>query len=222
MKTAFRFTIGPAILVVGLAGGVARGETEVAAETGLMNPDALSETAPESYKVEFETTSGVFTIEVTRAWAPNGADRFYNLVKNGFYDETRFFRVLPGFVAQWGISGDPEVAEVWGEANIKDDPVKESNKAGSVSYAMRGPGTRTTQVFINLNDNSASLDGRGFAPFGRVTEGMEIVERLHSGYGDGPPRGNGPYQARLQEDGNAYLEEFFPKLDHIKKATLIP
>jgi len=221
MRTAFRFAVGGVILSLGLAGG-ARAETEVAPEKALTNPGAFSETAPESYKVKFETTSGAFTVEVTRAWAPNGADRFYNLVKNGFYDETRFFRVLPGFVAQWGINGDPEVADAWSRASIEDDPVKESNKAGSVSYAMRGPGTRTTQVFINLKDNSSSLDGRGFAPFGRVTEGMEIVEKFYSGYGEGPPRGNGPYQGRLQEDGNTYLEEFFPKLDHVKKATVIP
>jgi peptidyl-prolyl cis-trans isomerase A (cyclophilin A) len=221
MRTAFRFAVGGVILSLGLVGG-ARAETEVAPEKALTKPGAFSETAPESYKVKFETTSGAFTLEVTRAWAPNGADRFYNLVKSGFYDETRFFRVVPGFVVQWGISGDPEIAEPWSEASIEDDPVKESNKAGSVSYAMRGPGTRTTQVFINLKDNSSSLDGRGFAPFGRVTEGMEIIEQLYSGYGDGPPRGNGPYQPRFQEEGNAYLEEFFPKLDHIKKATLIP
>jgi len=221
MRTAFRFAVGGVILSLGLAGGT-RAETEVAPEKALTHPGAFSETAPESYKVEFETTSGAFTVEVTRAWAPNGADRFYNLVKNGFYDETRFFRVLPGFVAQWGINGDPEVADAWSRASIEDDPVKESNKAGSVSYAMRGPGTRTTQVFINLKDNSSSLDGRGFAPFGRVTEGMEIVEQFYSGYGEGPPRGNGPYQGRLEEDGNTYLEEFFPKLDHVKKATLIP
>jgi len=221
MRTAFRFKVGMTILVLGLAGG-ARAGTEVTAEKALTNPDALGETAPESYKVKFETTSGDFTIEVTRGWAPNGADRFYNLVKNGFYEETRFFRVLPGFVAQWGISGDPEVAEAWRGANIPDDPVKESNKAGSISYAMRGPGTRTTQVFINLANNASSLDGRGFAPFGRVTEGMEIVEQLYSGYGEGPPSGSGPYQGRLQEEGNAYLEEFFTELDYIKKATVIP
>jgi peptidyl-prolyl cis-trans isomerase A (cyclophilin A) len=206
------------MFILGLAGG-ARAEAE--GEETLMNPAALKETAPDTFKVRFETTKGDFTIEVTREWAPNGADRFYNLVKNGFYDETRFFRVLPGFVVQWGISGNPSFAEVWREANIADDPVKGSNKVGTISYAMSGPGTRTTQVFVNLTDNSG-LDGRGFAPFGQVSEGMDIVEQLYSGYGEGAPRGNGPHQGRLQDDGNAYLEEFFPKLDYIKKATVNP
>jgi peptidyl-prolyl cis-trans isomerase A (cyclophilin A) len=204
MTTMLRITAGVGILALGLTGGAhAEAEAEPGPEKGLLNPESLSETAPESYKVKFETTKGDFTLEVTRAWAPNGADRFYNLVKNGFYDETRFFRVLPGFVVQWGISGTPEVAEAWREANIPDDPVKESNKAGYVSYAKRGPGTRTTQVFINLNDNSNSLDGRGFTPLG-------------------PPSGSGPYQGRIVEEGNAYLSEFFAELDHIKKATVIP
>jgi len=226
MRTAFRYTLAAAILSLSFVGGaLAEGEAEAEAkpvfQEGLLKPDVLNETAPETYRVKFETTKGDFIVEVTRAWAPNGADRFYNLVKNGFYDQTRFFRVLPGFVVQWGISGTPEISEVWREANIPDDPVKESNKVGTLSYAMRGPGTRTTQVFVNLADNS-SLDGRGFAPFGRVAEGMEIVEQMYSGYGEGPPRGSGPYQGRLQEEGNAYLVEFFPKLDYVEKATVLP
>jgi peptidyl-prolyl cis-trans isomerase A (cyclophilin A) len=222
MRTGFRWSIAVAILGLSVAGVLAEGEAEeAAAGTALSSAEALTETAPDSFKVEFETTKGDFTVEVVRAWAPNGADRFYNLVKNGFYDETRFFRVLPGFVVQWGIHGDPGLSAVWSEANIPDDPVKESNKAGTLSYAMRGPGTRTTQVFINLADNT-SLDSRGFAPFGRVTEGMDVVEQLYSGYGEGPPRGSGPYQPRLQEEGNDYLVEFFPKLDYIETATLLP
>lgn len=178
---------------------------------------AEKDRAPETYKVRFETTKGVFTLEVTRAWAPLGADRFYNLVKSGFYDGARFFRVLPGFVVQFGIPGDPALARQWRSANIADDPVKQSNTPGSITFATAGPGTRTTQVFINLANN-AGLDGQGFAPFGRIVEGMDVVGQLYSGYGEGAPHGRGPDQGRVQSEGNAYLERSFPKLDYIKKA----
>ena len=160
-------------------------------------------------------------VEVYRGWAPNGADRFYNLVKNGFFDDTRFFRVISGFMVQFGISGDPRVSAVWQDANIKDDPTKQSNQRGFVTFATAGPNTRTTQVFINFDDNSA-LNSRGFAPFGRVVSGMDVVDQLFSGYGEDAPNGEGPEQGRLQSQGNAYLAKDFPKLDFIRKATIEP
>ncbi len=184
-----------------------------------MDPKDANEQAPETYRAQFETTQGSFEVSVTRAWAPQGADRFYHLVKSGFYDGARFFRVLPGFVVQFGIPADPEVARTWRSARIKDDPVTQSNKQGMVTFATAGPGTRTTQVFINLADN-ANLDGMGFAPFGRITAGMDVVANLHSGYGEGAPHGRGPDQGRIQTEGNAYLERDFPKLDYIQKATV--
>jgi peptidyl-prolyl cis-trans isomerase A (cyclophilin A) len=186
-----------------------------------MNPAALTEKAPEVFRAKFETTKGAFVIEVTRAWAPLGADRFYNLVKNGFYDNCRFFRVLSGFMAQFGINGDPKINAVWRPAAIKDDPVKKSNVRGFVSYAMGGPNTRTTQLFINYSDRNAQLDQSGFSPFGKVVEGMNIVDSLYSQYGEGAPDGKGPEQGRVQMEGNAYLEKSFPQLDYIKSAVIV-
>jgi peptidyl-prolyl cis-trans isomerase A (cyclophilin A) len=188
---------------------------------GLGNPAALKEQAPPVYKVDFDTTKGPFVIEVHRDWAPNGADRFYNLVKNGFYDDARFFRVVEGFMVQFGIHGDPRVSAVWREARIKDDPVRISNKRTFVTFATAGPNTRTTQVFISYGNNS-NLDGQGFAPFGQVVSGMKVVDSLYSGYGEGAPQGLGPEQGKLQSEGNAYLARGFGKLDYIKKATIEP
>lgn len=185
-----------------------------------MSPAEWNQTAPEAYRARFESGKGAFTIDVTRTWAPLGADRFYNLVKSGFYDGARFFRVLPGFVVQFGIPGDPAVARDWRAARIADDPATQSNGPGQVTFATAGPDTRTTQVFINLADN-ASLDRMGFAPFGRVSEGMEVVGQLYAGYGEGAPRGRGPDQGRLQSEGNSYLEKSFPKLDYIQKASIL-
>lgn len=191
-------------------------------KTKLLTPSALTEKAPEQFSVRFKTSKGDFVIEVTRAWAPNGADRFYNLVKNGFYDDCRFFRVLSGFMAQFGISGDPKVSEAWAMAKITDDPVIKDNTRGFVSYAMAGPDTRTTQLFINYSDRYAqSLRDSGFSPFGKVTVGMDVVDKLYNGYGEGPPRGQGPDQAQIQQKGNAYLDKFFEKLDYIKTARLM-
>lgn len=187
----------------------------------LMNPAALKEKAPETFRAKFDTTKGVFTVEVTRAWAPNGADRFYNLVKNGYYDGCRFFRVISGFMAQFGISGDPALNTAWRQARIPDDPVVQSNKRSFVTFAMAGPNTRTTQLFINYADKNSMLDGQGFPPFGKVVEGMDVVDGLFSEYGEGAPRGQGPDQGRVQMEGNAYLEKAFPKLDWIKSATLV-
>jgi len=186
----------------------------------LANPSALRETAPAAYKARFETSKGAFVIDVTRAWAPNGADRFYNLVKNGFYDGVRFFRVLDGFMAQFGVNGDPKISAAWRGATLQDDPVRQSNRRGFVTYAKAGPNTRTTQVFINYADRNSVLDKDGFAPFGRVTSGMEVVDALYNGYGEGAPRGSGPDQGRVQMEGNAYLAKNFPRLDFVKKATI--
>jgi len=194
----------------------------VSAQTAasLKKPASLTETAPATYKVKFDTSAGVFVIEVTRAWAPLGADRFYNLVQNGFYNDCRFFRVIQGFMVQFGINGDPAVSSVWQGARIGIDPVTQSNKRGFITYAMGGsPDTRTTQVFINFGDNT-SLDRMGFAPFGQVTTGMDVVDKIYSAYGEGAPRGQGPEQGRIQAEGNAYLVKSFPKLDYIKTATI--
>lgn len=187
----------------------------------LLSPASLKERAPAVFKVKFTTTQGDFVVEVTRAWAPQGADRFYNLAKNHFYDESSFFRVLPGFVVQFGISGKPAVAKAWSRAMIPDDPVTQHNVRGTLTFATAGPRTRTTQVFINLGDNT-SLDGMGFSPFGNVTEGMDVVEKFYSGYGEGAPQGSGPDQSRLTNEGKAYLVKNFPKLDSIKTAALVP
>jgi peptidyl-prolyl cis-trans isomerase A (cyclophilin A) len=185
----------------------------------LSDPASLNEQAPPVYKAKFDTSKGSFVVEVNRDWAPNGADRFYNLVKDGFYDNTRFFRVIPGFMVQFGINGDPNVASVWRDADIKDDPVKQSNTRGMITFATAGPNTRTTQVFINFDDN-AGLDGQGFSPFGKVVSGMDVVDSLYGGYGEGAPNGKGPSQGLIQQQGNAYLEKAFPKLDYIKQATI--
>lgn len=178
-----------------------------------------AERAPDAYRVRFETSKGSFTLEVNRSWAPLGADRFYSLCRQRFYDGARFFRVIPGFVVQFGINGDPLVSKRWRDSRIPDDPVASSNLRGSMAFATDGPNTRTTQVFINLA-NTTRLDAKGFAPFGRVTEGMDVVDRFYSAYGEGPPLGGGPAQSRIEAEGNAYLERAFPKLDYIRTTTL--
>jgi len=183
-------------------------------KAALSNPAGLMEKAPEKYRAKFETTKGIFVVEVTRAWAPVGADRFYNLIKNGYYDDCRFFRVVPNFMVQFGISGDPNLNNVWRMARIADDPVKKSNSRGYITFATAGPNSRTTQVFINFQEN-AGLDGQGFAPFGKVVEGMKVVDSIYSGYGERPDQG------LLQTKGNNYLELSYPKLDYIKSAVIV-
>jgi peptidyl-prolyl cis-trans isomerase A (cyclophilin A) len=187
----------------------------------LLDPSKATSKAPATYKAKFATTKGDFVVEVHRDWSPNGADRFYNLVKMGFYDDTRFFRAVDGFMVQFGISGDPAVSSKWQELGVPDDPVKQSNKRGFVTFAQRNtPNTRSTQVFVNYGDNSR-LDGN-FAPFGQVTQGMDVVDSLYKGYGEGAPSGPGPDQGRIQAQGNAYLDARFPKLDAIKTAAILP
>jgi peptidyl-prolyl cis-trans isomerase A (cyclophilin A) len=179
-----------------------------------MNPASLRAKAPDMYRARFTTTKGDFVIEVDRSWAPRGADRFYNLVSNGFFTDASFFRVVSGFIVQFGIPAKPSVAAVWQRANIADDPVKQSNRKGTLVFATAGPGTRTTQMFINLNNN-AGLDAQGFSPIGKVVEGMDVVLALYSGYGESPD------QQLVQTQGKAYLDKKFPKLDGIKSATIV-
>ena len=185
----------------------------------LKNPAALAEKAPETFKVKFNTTKGDFTLEITRAWAPLGADRFYNLVKAGYFTDIAFFRVISGFMVQFGIHGDPAVSAAWRPVSIKDDAVQQSNASGYISYAMAGPNTRTTQFFINFGNNS-NLDSMGFSPFGKVTDGMAVVDSIYSGYGEGAPSGMGPDQGLVQRQGNKYLKAEFPKMDYILSAAI--
>ena len=185
------------------------------------DPSKLTAKAPDTFKAKFDTTQGSFTIQVTRDLSPNGADRFYNLVKSGYFQDIAFFRVIPGFMGQFGIHGDPKVSAPWREARIQDDPVKGSNQRGAITFAMAGPNTRTTQFFINLVDNT-NLDRMGFSPFGKVVEGMDVVDKINGEYGEGAPRGRGPNQMRIQSEGNAYLKAEFPRLDYIKSAAVLP
>ena len=188
-----------------------------------LNPKNATETAPEKYEVLFETTQGNIVIEVQRSWAPLGADRFYNLVKMGYFTDIAFFRAIQGFMTQFGIHGDPKVAKMWRNARIQDDPVTQSNMRGYITFATSGKNSRTTQLFINTNNNN-NLDAMGFAPFGMVSEtkggGMKVMDSLFMGYGEGAPRGRGPNQMYIQQQGNPYLKDKFPKLDYIKSARL--
>lgn len=190
-------------------------------DAAIYHPERATEKAPDKYKAKFTTTKGDFVIEVTRAWAPNGADRFYNLVKLGYYDGTKFFRAVDGFMVQWGIHGDPSVNGAWFRANIPDDPVVKGNKRGFVTFATAGKDSRTTQVFVNYSDTNARLDKMGFAAFGEVVDGMKVVDSLYKGYGEGAPRGKGPDQGRIQTEGNPYLEKDFPQLDAVKEAKIL-
>lgn len=181
----------------------------------LMNPEELNKKAPNTFQVLFDTSKGEFTVEVTRAWSPEGADRFYNLVANGYYDDCRFFRVVKGFMVQFGINGDPQINAVWRAARIEDDRGKESNKRAYVTFAHAGPNTRTTQLFINYADNTF-LDAQGFPPFGKVIKGMDVVDAINDEYGENPD------QRRIQLEGNAYLNQTFPNLDFIKTVIVAP
>jgi peptidyl-prolyl cis-trans isomerase A (cyclophilin A) len=205
--------IALATMTVGVASQAGKVDLSKAA---LRNPAQLKATAPATFKANFDTSKGAFVVEVHRDWAPNGADRFYNLVKNGFYDDCRFFRVISGFMVQFGISGDAPLNKVWAPARIPDDPVKQSNKRGFMTFAMGGPNTRTTQVFINFADKNTFLDPQGFPPFGQVVSGMDVVDKLYSAYGENAQKESG----RIQSEGNAFLAKEFPKLDYIKKATI--
>ena len=197
-------------LCVCITAGVA-----AAAPPQLLHPEKLTAKAPATYRVTFKTTKGTFVVTVHRAWSPRGADRFYNLARAHFFDDVRFFRVVKDFVVQFGISGDPKVAAAWQQATIPDDPVKVSNTPGTITYADAGPGTRTTQVFVNYGSNT-NLDGLGFSPFGRVTSGLGVLNKLYGGYGERPSQA----QQQIQTQGNAFLGKQFPKLDHIVTARI--
>jgi peptidyl-prolyl cis-trans isomerase A (cyclophilin A) len=197
-----------------------KAEAPKGANPALLDPSKATEQAPATFAVKFETTKGDIIIDVTRAWSPTGADRFYNLVKIGYYDDVAFFRVIGGFMAQIGLHGDPKVNAAWRPARIKDDPVQGSNTRGMVTFAKTGmPNSRTTQIFFNFKNNG-NLDRMGFAPIGKVRD-MKIVDALHNGYGEGAPRGQGPSQGRIQSEGNTYLKAEFPKLDYIKKGSIL-
>jgi len=197
-----------------LAAAVVAAAVALGAQANLKDPSTLKEQAPANFKAAFDTSIGKFVIQVHREWSPRGADRFYNLVKNGFYDEARFFRVVPNFMVQFGINGDPAVQSNWMNATIPDDPVKQSNKKGYVTFAKTGaPNSRSTQIFVNFKDNSF-LDSQGFSPFGEIASGMDVVEKITDQYGEKPNQGS------IQSQGNTYLKAQFPKLDYVKKATI--
>ena len=209
------FVIGAIAILANVAHAAQSGALG-SANPVLKEPEKLRERAPDMFRARFDTSQGPFVIEVHRDWAPLAADRFYNLVKNGFYDGTRFFRVLDGFMVQFGLNGDPDVQRVWQSANLRDEPAKQSNTRGFVSFTREStPHSRYTMIFINYKDNSY-LDAEGFAPFGQVVSGMEVVDKLYSGYG----RGNVPDQRRILREGNAYLTAEYPKLDFVTKATI--
>ena len=224
MRRAGHFVplFGLGLFVVACGGGGSSRSGDAAAAPDFHDPAsaAFATQAPDSFRARFETSAGDFVIAVHRRWAPHGADRFYNLTRSGYYDAARFFRVVAGFMVQFGIHGDPPVSAAWRDQRIPDDPVRRTNLRGMVSFATAGPGTRTTQVFINFGSNDR-LDAMGFAPFGQVVEGMDVVDRLYAGYGEGAPRGRGPDQARIQAEGNAYLERAFPRLDYVKRASIV-
>jgi peptidyl-prolyl cis-trans isomerase A (cyclophilin A) len=212
-RTLCVFSVAAALAV---SAASAQPAAQPAAKPNLKNPAALKEQAPAVFKANFETSAGTFVIEVHRDWAPLGADRFYNLVKSGYFENVRFFRVIPNFMVQFGMHGDPAVQAAWSNARINDDPVKESNKRGYITYAKpNAPNSRSTQVFINFGDN-ANLDKDGFAPFGKVITGMDVVDKINASYGATP----GNDQGNIAAGGNAYLEKTYPKLDFIKKATI--
>lgn len=209
------------LLAAVACGGGESPDGAAASDDPLLHPEseAMSQRAPDVYRVVFETSEGPVTVEVHRSWAPRGADRLYNLARHGFFEGGRFFRVLEGFVAQFGLSGRPEVDRAWRGRPIRDDSVRRSNVRGTLTFASAGEDTRTTQLFINLADNGR-LDGMGFAPVGEVVQGMSSVDSLYAGYGEGAPRGEGPSQARILEEGNAYLAREFPELDSIRSVRV--
>lgn len=217
-----RLCLGSVLLfligMIGCGGNATNGDVAASRERSAKHEEpggsAKPERGPDKFRAKFETTKGDFVIEVTRDWAPLGADRFHELVKSGFYDECRFFRVVPGFVVQFGMNGDPAVQRKWDKRTIRDDPVKQSNKRGYVTFATSGPHSRTTQIFINYGDNSR-LDALGFSPFGKVVEGMDVVDKINDEYRERPS------QALIERHGDAYLEREFPRLDHVEKATIL-
>ena len=213
-----RALLGAAVAAALLSGACARGRPLLAPSA-----EALAERAPDSFVVAFETSAGRFDVLARRHWAPHGVDRFHYLVRHGFYDGVRFFRVVPNFVAQFGMSGDTAVSAAWRERGIPDDTVRTTNAKYTLAFARGGPATRTTQLFVNLRDNARldTLNGFGFPPFGEVVAGRAAVDSLHGGYGEGPPRGRGPSQDSIRRQGNDYLRRAFPLLDSVATARVI-
>ena len=206
-------------LVLAMCGGDAENAEPRQPVNPLLRPDRFTETAPATFRARIETSAGDVVLELHRAWAPLGVDRFYNLAKNGFFDDSRVYRVVEGFMAQFGINADPYVTQAWKTQFIVDDPVVETNSRGRVTFAKGGLHTRTTEIFINYRDNSG-LDQEGFSPIGEVIEGMEVVDAFYAAYGDGPPRGSGPYAAMAQARGNEYLDAEFGELTKIIRVTV--
>jgi peptidyl-prolyl cis-trans isomerase A (cyclophilin A) len=207
------------LVALAMAGCSSSTKTEKAEEKA---PEPKTLQAPEKFHVKFETTKGDFIMEVVRDWAPRGADRFYELIQGKFYDGSRFFRVRPGFIVQFGISKNPKMSELWRQLKMPDDPVKQHNRRGYVSYAMAGPGSRTTQIFVNLADNAQRLDGSGFAPFARVVEGMDVIDKLYASYGEVQALGGGgPDSQKIEAMGEEYLDRSYPRLDKINQATIV-
>ena len=211
----WRYTLVCGLAAAAIVSCGQSGPPEVDPST-LMDPAAvhLNQTAPDKFKAQFNTNIGVFVIEVTRAWSPNGADRFYSLVKNGYYDQQRFFRVMPNFIVQWGMHANSEVTAKWTNAKIGDDPKKETNRRGTITFATSGANTRTTQLFINLKDNGG-LDAQGFTPIGEVVEGMSVVDAINAEYGESPS------QQKIGKRGNKYLRKLFPNLTYIETAQIV-
>jgi peptidyl-prolyl cis-trans isomerase A (cyclophilin A) len=202
------------LCIAGVASACSRDSARQESDSAARAPSAVATPAPDSFRVAFETTRGPVVVDVIRAWSPRGADRFHELVNAGYFTDVAFFRVLPGFVAQFGMHGDPAMNRRWGDRTIPDDAVAQSNARGTIVFATRGPNTRSNQFFINYSDN-ARLDGMGFSPFGRVAEGMSVVDSIYSAYGEAPD------QERIAADGNGYLKRQFPKLDYIKSARIV-
>ncbi len=214
-QTAFALAVAAALSLAGCSPSTEPKKEEKAAPAA-----AKQQPVPDVYRVQLDTSKGLIDLEIHRDWAPRGADHFYELAHTGFFDGARFFRVVRDFVVQFGINGDPQTNQLWASAMLPDDPVKEHNVKGTLTFATRGPNTRSTQLFINLSDNRKSLDGHGFAPIGKVTAGMDVVESLYSFYGDMPPMGQGPDPNLIQQRGAPYLESRFPRLDFIQKAVI--
>jgi peptidyl-prolyl cis-trans isomerase A (cyclophilin A) len=206
-------TLAGLLFTAALFCGFLAAPARAATDPALLHPASLAATAPASFNATFKTTVGTFVVHVTRKWAPNGADRFYNLVKHGFYNGAAFFRVVPGFVVQFGLSPDPMLNPIWGTATIPDDPVMQNNGPGYVTFADAGPNSRTTQLFVDLGNNSR-LDAMGFAPFGKVVSGMNVVQKIYSGYGEEPNQG------QITSRGDAYLRQNFPQIDRIITAKI--
>jgi len=222
MKTWICVALLLVLSVVSLAQNKSASETELKAALKDPSHKLWSDAAPAAFRVKFETSKGSFVIEATRDWAPLGVDRFYNLTRTGFFDDSRLFRIRANYIAQFGIAGDRAIAKTWQHQSFPDDPVKQTNLRGYVAYAMTGPNTRTTQIYINLKDNT-NLDAQGFSPLGKVVEGMDVVELFYSDYGESSGGGmRTGKQDKMFEEGNAFLDREFPKLDKLIRAKVLP